>query len=56
MAKIIEANSVLTISKIIKNTDEDATIEFPEGFVETMTELVTQLLGEGYVIEFTDIQ
>lgn len=56
MAKIIESNVILTISKLIKNSDASVDIELPDGFIDTMTELAAQLLGDDFVVEFTDIQ
>lgn len=56
MAKIIESNVILTVSKLVKNNETTVDIELPEGFIDTMTELAAQLLGDDFVVEFTDIQ
>lgn len=56
MAKIIEANTVLTISQLVKTNDSNETITLPEDFTTTVVELITQLLGDQYVVELTDLQ
>lgn len=56
MAKIIESNVILTVSKLVKNSETTSDIVLPEGFIDTMTELASQLLGDDFVVEFTDIQ
>ena len=56
MAKIIENNIVLTISKVVKNTDTDATLDLPIDFTDNVVEVVSQLLGDGFIVELTTIQ
>ncbi|MCK9532745.1 MAG: hypothetical protein M0R77_19860 [Gammaproteobacteria bacterium] len=53
MAKIVETNTILTISKLVKTSDNTETLELPEDFTDTVLELVAQLLGSDYVVELT---
>lgn len=56
MAKILEENIVLTISKMVKNTDTGETITLPADFIDNVVEVVAQLLGDDYIVELTGIQ
>lgn len=53
MAKIIETNTILTVSKLVKNSEESETLVLPDDFTDNLVELVQQLLGSDYVIELT---
>lgn len=56
MAKIIEVNTVLTVSKLVKAKDSEETITLPEDFADNVIEVISQLLGDQYVVELTNIQ
>ena len=53
MAKIVETNTILTISKLVKSSEDLDSVVLPEDFAETVLELVSQLLGSDYVVELT---
>lgn len=53
MAKIIETNTILTVSKLVKNSEESETLVLPDDFTDNLVELIQQLLGSDYVIELT---
>ncbi len=55
MAKILENNVVVTISKVVKNDDTSEELSLPAEFTDNLLELISQLLGEQYVVELTGI-
>lgn len=55
MAKILEENVVLTISKMVKSDSTNSTIELPADFTDNVIELISQLLGGEYIVELTGV-
>lgn len=55
MAKILESNVVLTISKVVKNTDTSEELTLPAEFTDNILDVIAQLLGDQYVVELTGI-
>ncbi len=53
MAKIVELNTIITVSKLVKNDEDASSITLNDEFKETIVELVSQLLGSEYVVEIT---
>lgn len=53
MARILENNVVLTISKIVKSTDTNESISLPADFTDNVVDLISQLLGDGFIVEVT---
>lgn len=50
MAKLHEETIVITVSKLLKNSETETTILSPET-VESLEQVVQQLAGEGSVVE-----
>lgn len=53
MAKIVELNTIITVSKLVKNDEDVSTFKLDDEFKDTIVDLVSQLLGSEYVVEIT---
>ena len=56
MAKIVEHSVVITLSKLVKDSDDD-NVTLPEDFMENLEALVNEMVAsDSIVIEVNDLQ
>jgi hypothetical protein len=51
MAKVVQDNVVITVSKVGRDSDPDQQIFVPDEVKVAIEQLVSELLGEGFVVE-----
>ena len=51
MAKIVEENIVITISKVVKNNHVEETTVINEELITTLETVAQELLGDAWIVE-----
>jgi hypothetical protein len=51
MAKLIEQTFVITVSKLVRNSDESATLPLTPENLDEIASVVEALAGEGTIVE-----